>query len=138
MRAADLQALFLRQRAMFARHFPERRVAGARLEIIERACPQPPCAERDYADADGSRGSGHPGVIRVTKRVLRLPRHNILGLIRHELAHLADDHVERSGREQRADDIAADVTGVLIRYDANDLQTTHAAGRWPRPKHLHR
>lgn len=129
--------MFLRERAAFARVFPERRVAAARLVIVAGACPQPPCAPRDYADAGGP-GREQPGVIRVGRRILRLPVCQQRGLIRHELAHLADDRLSAPGAEQRADDIAEAVTGVRIRYGANDVQTTHASGRWPRPRYLPR
>lgn len=137
MRAAVLRAMFLRERAAFARDYPERRVAAARLVIVARSCPQPPCAARDYADAGGP-ARDRPGTIRVGRRILRLSRYGARAVLLHELGHLADRRLDDEGREQRADDIAWAVTGVRIRYGANDVQTTHASGRWPRPRYLPR
>lgn len=135
MTRLELLALFRRERQSFAHVFPFARVASARLVIVETRCPNPPCEERDYACAESGPESV-PGEITMTRRALRLPRSNVVGLIRHELGHLADQS-SRRGAEQRADDIAEQVTGVRIRYDRRDLQTTHNSGRWPRPKHLH-
>ena len=135
MKRDELLAMFLRERQSFAQVFPFARVATARLVIVESRCPNPPCAERDYACAE-SAGESVPGVITMTRRVLALPRSNVVGLIRHELGHLADRSI-RGGAEQRADDLAERATGVRVRYDRRDLQTTHNSGRWPRPKHLH-
>lgn len=135
MTRGEVIVQFLRERESFARVFPFPRVAEARLVIVEAHCPNPPCSERDYACAE-SQGERIAGVVTMTRRVLALPRHNVVGLIRHELGHLADQS-SRGGAEQRADDLAERVTGVKVRYDRADLQTTHNSDRWPRPKNLH-
>lgn len=66
-----------------------------------------------------------------------MPRTNLVGLIRHELGHLADTHVRQSGSERRADAIAKKVTGQAIRYDRDDIQTV-GSGVSPRPRRLPR
>lgn len=64
---------------------------------------------------------------------------NIIALMRHEIAHCVDPHVfTRPGREQRADDIAEQVTGQRIYYDDRDVQTLDVRGKYPRPLYLHR
>lgn len=73
-------------------------------------------------------------------RALTLPRANLVALVRHELGHLCDkDFDVDPGAEARADAIAREVTGVAIRYDRNDMQTTSTARgtRARRPAHLH-
>lgn len=64
---------------------------------------------------------------------VKLPRANIVGLIRHELGHIAAPDLG----EQAADDAAEDATGQRVRYDSRMIQTT-GRGRYPRPRNLHR
>lgn len=133
---AQVHALFSRERAEFdsvlGRFFPDRHLP--RLFIVDRECTLPgACAERDLAYAEhGDR----PQVV-LLARALKLPRNNIVGLIRHELGHLYDKRVRSRGAEQRADNIAAYVTGELIKYDRRDIQTI-GRGVYPRPRRLHR
>jgi hypothetical protein len=58
-------------------------------------------------------------------------------VVRHELGHLCDSHVNGPEAEARADAIAMLVTGAPIRYDSIQLQTV-GPGSWPRPRSLHR
>lgn len=125
----DLKKLFLQERARFAAKYPI--VANCGLVVTERKCLEYPCAPRDLAWADID-----ANYIYLTERALTLAPENIIGLLRHELAHMADPHVNRPGCEQRADDIAEEVTGEKIRYDAREIQTI-GRGTYPRPKHLH-
>lgn len=128
----ELGRLFRRERARFARAFPH--VAATRLVVLARACTGAPhCGWRDVAYA--TTGPGAPRVAFLA-RALVLPAPNLVGLIRHELGHVADPWIERAGREQRADDIAEWVTGERIYYDRRFVQTI-GRGRWPRPAHLH-
>ena len=132
MTEPELYRLFRRLRAMFARSFGPR-VAIATLAISDRQCtPAPKCSWRDVAYAEISQ---RPRVV-VLRRVIALPRANVLALLAHELGHIADRDSDRPGAEQRADDIAECVTGRKIRYDALNLQT-FGRGRYPRPLELH-
>lgn len=121
----------MRERRRFARFFPH--VAHTRFVLLDQPYTSPWNRRfRDLAFAE-------PEIPRVSMllRALDLPRANVQGLIRHELGHVADDNVDRRGKEQRADDIAEYVTGERINYDQDDIQTT-ARGKYPRPLHLHR
>jgi hypothetical protein len=127
----ELRALFRRERARFAAHYPW--VTHASLLLVTGGCVEPGrCAYRDlaYADTDALE-------VVLLERALRLSRSNVLGLVRHELGHLSDALVDAPGREQRADDIAERVTGRRIAYDRRLVQTT-GRGTYPRPKRLHR
>ena len=126
MRRADLLALFDRERARFAREFPD--LSSARLAVSQRRHPPgSPGTPRDLAWCiPGNRG------VRVVQRALRLPRRNLVALMRHELAHLADPRAS----EREADALARRVTGQAIRYDAGGVQTVGKGGR--RPRGLHR
>ena len=132
MKRADLHDLFARERDAFAEAFPD--VADARLRVVGQRCPHggTRCARRDLAYADWDALE-----VVLAERALRLPRANVLGLLRHELGHLADPTPEARGAEQRADDIAQSVTGRKIRYDARMIQTV-GPGTYPRPRQLHR
>lgn len=123
--------LFDRERARFARLFPQ--VRAARLVLLDRPCTSPQhCRWRDLAYA-----TFEPPTVHLLRRALDLPVVNVRGLVRHELGHLADEEIDRPGREQRADDLAEQATGQVIAYDEHDVQTT-GRGRYPRPRHLHR
>jgi hypothetical protein len=126
-----LYEIFAVEREHFARVFP--RVAQAVLTVSPRDCsPASRCAWRDFAWALVDEGEVH-----MSHRVLALPLENQIGLLRHELGHLADAHVAEPWPEQRADDLAEVVTGKRIYYDARDLQTI-GPGQYPRPLRLHR
>lgn len=126
-----LYGTFKIERDRFARVFPN--VAHATLMVSPRACsPASRCVWRDFAWAFPDHGEVH-----LSHRVLSLPVENQIGLIRHELGHLADGHIAEPWAEQRADDLAERATGERIFYDARDLQTI-ARGQYPRPMHLHR
>lgn len=122
-----LRNIFASERARFAAVFP--RVKGTRLYLVD----EQPVDARDYARAVIGR---RPCVVFLL-RALRLPERNVVALVRHELSHIADGRNPTPGAEQRADDIAAFVTGQLIRYDRRDVQTV-GRGRYPRPQYLHR
>lgn len=128
----DLHSIFKTERARFAKVFP--RVAEASLVVIDRECPRGyGCALRDYARCDVVSLQ-----IEFSRRGIKeLTRANLIGILRHELGHLADPIVTKLGAEQRADDIAAYVTGERIYYDENDVQTLRH-GKYPRPRYLHR
>lgn len=87
-------------------------------------------AYRDFAMAE-------PDTQRVyfVKRVLQLPKHNQIGLILHELGHLADPRIHEPKAEKRADWIAHKLTGVAVRYDKRDVQTVGPGKK--RPAYLH-
>lgn len=135
----ELEDLFRSERNRFSRWFPD--VADARLRIVERRCPtNSECKDRDLAFAE-MLPSGP--CVSMVARVLDLPFQNVLGLIRHELGHIADGERDRAGREQRADDLAEYVTGQKIYYDQYDVQTVaptngRRKNQYPRPKRLHR
>lgn len=128
---------FREERHLFARMAPESNVSSTTLKIVKRFCNDPhgPCGDRDVALARWTK----KGVrIEVVERALKLPKHNLIALLRHELGHVADPFPNKEGAEQRADDIAEIVTGEKIRYDAVHLQTVKKVGTtYPRPKHLH-
>jgi len=91
-----------------------------------------------------ARGMGYctrleDGEVRITfyKRLLSLPRENVLGVVRHELGHACDKDFDEPDCEQRADDVAEKFTGEKIRYDCDEIQTV-GKGKYPRPGHLPR
>jgi len=132
MKARELATLFAGERARFARWYPV--CAGAWLTLTDEPCPLPPCAGRDYGVANLETLE-----ICFTFRVLTLPRANVVALVRHELAHLADPTPHARNAERRADRIAARVGGVPIRYDADRVQTIDPAAPYRvRPASLHR
>lgn len=130
MTRTDFRHLFENERAAFLEEFPAMPFVG--LRITEEACPHPPCEHRDFASYDVE-----DHVVTFTERVLSLPIENVVGLIRHELGHAADEKIDEFGAEQRADDLAERATGERIYYDPHDVQTI-APGRYPRPTYLHR
>ena len=76
------------------------------------------------------------GAIYIRPRLLDMPRENQLGVLLHELGHVAllqrgnENHTERE-----ADTVATALFGFPIRYDVDDIQTT-GPGTSPRPAHL--
>jgi hypothetical protein len=119
----QLQDLFEEQRAKF----PAAR--GCQLRLVRRHFVTHPTS-RDL-------GWYEDGCIYLMEKILRAPRHRVLGIVRHELGHAADPDIGTPGAEQRADDIVLRCTGERINYDAGDIQTV-APGTYPRPLHLHR
>ena len=88
--------------------------------------------------------------IACSPRLALEPVTRVRGIIRHEFGHAIDSLYSRSTIEQRigpvhgagwaelmADDIAAGIWGVPMRYDADHVQTT-GPGTSPRPRHLPR
>ena len=135
MKRAELAKLFHREVERFYRRYP--RVAPCSLTISTLRCsPGGRCTHRDLAWCyrwEGDSGRAHK--IYLSQRALRLPRANVLGILRHELGHLADPTPRKPGGERRADRIAKKVTGVAIRYDKAAIQTV---GRGTsRPSWLH-
>lgn len=131
MSPSMLLTLFNAERNEFAKYFPKAR--EAQLAISNRECSiGGRCGLRDLGWAyDGDH------TVTLLRRSLTLPDNRIVGLIRHELGHLADPYINEPGAEQRADDIAEMVSGQQIRYDADDIQTV-GRGKYPRPLYLHR
>jgi len=106
----------------------------APLVIARRACTVGDhCERRDLAYAvEGPRAR-----VVLLERALALPDANVVGLLLHELGHLFDPTPARAGAERRADRVARAATGLVVRYDQRDIQTT-GRGRAPRPGYLHR
>lgn len=130
MTRTELQKLFHREKARFAAHAPW--CSAAKLRVTGGRCvSRGHCAFRDlaYVDLDDEEITLHV-------RALTMSKANVVGLLRHELGHLADVRVEQRGSERRADLIAEFVSGEPVRYDARDVQTT-GRGR-SRPKYLPR
>lgn len=127
-----MRAAFLRERRAFARAFPGMApVRGAELVVEDRRCSAGGCGFRDVAWATW----GPPRVHLLRRALSDLAPENIVGLIRHELGHLADRDPWGPGSEQRADDLAESATGERVRYDRRDVQTV-GRGRYPRPTNL--
>lgn len=136
---ARIRRLFETERSRFARRFPH--LASATLDIADQPCNSDAetCAPRDIAWCSwGRRGRKRVGpmAIHFVRRALTLPNENLVAVLRHEFGHLADERVEEPGAERRADRIASEVGGELIRYDDQDLQTI-GPGSPRRPGHLH-
>lgn len=132
MKHRELATLFRAERARFARWYPS--CSRAWLSLSDTPCPLPPCSSRDYGAANLDTGE-----ITFSFRVLLLPRANVVGLIRHELGHLADPTPNARNAERRADRIAGRVGGVPIRYDADLVQTIDQTAPYrARPASLHR
>lgn len=129
MRESELQKLFRHERDYFAEQYP--RVRSAKLKVSDRQCvPESPCRDRDIAWCTFSTKT-----IWILRRAISLSKRNILGVIRHELGHLADPTPQKKHAESRADHIAEGVTRTPILYDRQGLQTTGKGG--PRPRWLH-
>lgn len=136
---ARIRRLFEAERSRFSRRFP--RLASTTLDIADQPCNSDAetCAPRDIAWCSWGRRGGQktgPMAIHFVRRALTLPRENLVAVLRHEFGHLADDRVDEPGAERRADRIASEVGGELIRYDDQDLQTI-GPGSPRRPGHLH-
>lgn len=126
--SARAGAIFREERRRFAAVYPH--VAKATLEIVNAQClGDGTCERRDLA-----RCYPPTGEVQLLRRALTSEA-RVRGLLWHELAHACDRSWTRNGREQRADDIAEQVTGHRVYYDADDVQTTRR-GVYPRPKRL--
>lgn len=124
MTPSECKTLFLQERERFARHHPH--LAQVRLVLEERHyLPRP--AARDLAWVKPPEPCVH-----LLRRALELPPANVVGLLRHELAHLADGGLSEEG----ADGLAGRVAGAPIHYDPAGIQTTGPGG--PRPAGLRR
>ena len=131
MTPSDARRIFRRERDAFAFYFPH--VARTKFIILNQQCTDGMhCKARDLAFAQID-----PPSVSILRRALSLPIANLIGLIRHELGHVADERIHARGAEQRADDIAEYVTGHKIFYDTRDIQTV-SRGKYPRPRYLHR
>ena len=129
MTEKQAQALFAKQLALFRRYF---KLAGVTLHVHDREFT-PDCSNfRDVAWADFNNST-----INVCARVLTYSKNTFLGLIRHEIGHLCDPFAGTEGCEQRADDIAAFVTGDKIRYSGPHILQTIGSGMYPRPSTIH-
>ena len=126
MRRQDFYALFRRERNRFARHFPWMREALLTVSALSYT-PGSPRTFRDLAWC-------YPRTAHVVfaHRALRLPRRNLVALIRHELSHV----VFPGSSERDTDLLAGRVGGQRIRYDARSVQTVGRGG--PRPAWLHK
>lgn len=136
-RAGDLQALFFRERMAFAAQHPTPVVAFASLEIVDATCgPTGRCRARDVAWS--IRGGEMVGRVYLLRRALRdLSWDNLVGVLRHELGHLADPSPSAPGAEARADEVAAKATGSPMRYDEGGVQTIRQDASPVRPPWLH-
>lgn len=124
-----LRRTFLRERRVFSRVFPA--LKATQLWLLPNHCiSRKQCEKRDLAAADLENNR-----VLLVQRVLKFDSLNWIGLIRHELGHLADPTPDLPGAEARADQIALEVTGQRINYDDMNIQTTGRGG--PRPKWLH-
>lgn len=130
------QALFLYERARFLELFAFPSIRTARLVFLAARCtPDSPCRLRDVAWTEYAQDGA--GVVTVLRRLLLLPQENFLGVIRHELGHLAAPRWSDPEAEGHADAVACLVAGEPICYDRDLLQTV-GPGTWPRPRSLHR
>ena len=120
MTKASLARLFRSERRRFALEWPH--VAGASLALSDQHyLKRPRCRDVAWAEPES-------GEVVLLRRVLELPRANVVGLVRHELAHVADPKAS----EIQADVIASIVGGKPIRYDRRGIQTIGRGGRRPR------
>jgi len=129
MTRAEFRKIYERERRRFGRYFGWLKATKLRF-VSGRCVSRGHCAFRDLAFTDLDENE-----IVMHERALELPAENILGLIRHELGHMADIDVLKRGAEQRADDLAESATGQKIRYDLCDIQTI-GRGKYPRPRRL--
>jgi hypothetical protein len=120
----DAVEIFERERSRFVRAGYSVEHAALVLRKFKRK------SSRDCAEMDPNTGviSFHPDAGFLT-------RDQVTALIRHELAHVADDGLTEAG----TDKLAERVTGERIYYGPDDIQTTVAVGgQRPRPKRLPR
>lgn len=110
-----------------------------RLEVYDSACLESGrCPRRAVAQAVFSSPRGRVSTVQVVSRLFEFPEHVVLGVLAHELGHLADESDEDEA-ELRADAWALWVTGRPIRYWGDlQLQSLGGEGEWPRPRDLHR
>lgn len=124
----ELGKVWARESAAFARAFPH--TGKVCLHLVDRHyLPHP--RPRDLAwYVPGERA------IYLTRAALARGAGVVTGLLRHELGHAADRHLDAPGCERRADRLALRATGKPIRYTAEGLQ--HATRGEPyRPDWLH-
>ena len=100
--ARELQALYRRERAAFAARYPGPHVARAPLVVVDEACgASGRCGFRDVAWAQCD--PGRAGRVSILARALRdLTPEQLLGVVRHELGHLADPTPDAPEAEARA------------------------------------
>ena len=126
----EIQSLFRSERERFAVRYPA--CAGATLTVVEALCPQsrPRCAPRDVAWCYPATGQ-----VFLLARALSRSRASLVGLLRHELAHLACPTCS----ERQTDLVAGRVGGARIRYGRDLVQTLSPRARHAsRPRHLPR
>lgn len=100
--------------------------------VIRMGEPSEFPARRDYAYCIDVK----PPAIVYAPKLERADAARIEGVIRHEFGHALAFHVYTPDHSERdADTVAAFVLGALIRYDADDVQTT-GEGVTPRPRRL--
>ncbi len=122
-------SLFLIERDKFAKHFPW--CARARFVVHNRVYSPGGKVWRDMAWADTN-----DMTVNFVVRLLSLDPGRILGVMDHELGHLADKFCALPGAERRADAIARLVTGQTILYDEAEVQNLFRGQNF-RPEHLH-
>ncbi len=89
-------------------------------------------SKRDYAYADLDTNT----VWFHSEATEDLSEDQAVGLICHELGHLADVDIDEPRAEKRADRLAEKYTGHHINYDDDDVETIGPGWR-TRPAHLH-
>lgn len=72
----------------------------------------------------------------VVKGALKESESTLIGVLRHELGHAADQRIDEPGSERRADRLSKRATGKAILYDERGLQNTKR-GVAKRPGWLH-
>lgn len=120
--------MFEEERAVFSKTFPD--VLRVGLAIIDRHFVD---GERPRDVAWFDEQDNH---IYLVRKSLSRSLNCLRGVIRHELGHAVDEHINEDGCERRADYLAELATGVPIRYTKEGLQ--HATRGEPyRPDWLH-
>lgn len=126
----EVRAIFVAQRAAFARHAPS--MARVGLTIVDSECPTGrwTCAPRDLAWMERQH-------VYILRRAFARGRSVVAGLLAHELGHAMDPLVWEAGSELRADAFAELALGRPVRYTRDDAVQTLGRGTSPCPSHLH-
>lgn len=128
MNRRDFLKLFNEEKRRFSARFPHCSAASVKIVNLESPPGMSNPTERNVAWCFTESAE-----VFFLARALRLSRQNVVALVRHELAHIANPNLS----EHETDILAYRVGGRRIRYDSREIQTIDSrAPHSRRPSHL--